>query len=348
MIHEAIAKVVARQDLTEAEMIEVMEQISEGQATPIQIGALIVALGMKGETPAEIAGTVRVLRTKKINVPVASDGPPIIDTCGTGGDGTGTFNVSTTTAFVAAGCGLRVAKHGNRSVSSQCGSADVMEALGVTIDLSPEQSGRCIDEAGIGFLFAPLYHPAMRHAVSPRREIGLKSIFNLAGPLTNPADAPIQVLGVFRQDLTETMALALKRLGGQSALVVHGLDGCDEISLSAPTQITRLNGENISTFIITPEEIGLKSASLDDARGGDARHNAALTLDILYGAKGPKRDLVLANSAAALVAAGKANDLAEGVKLAAEAIDDGRALDRLERLKTLNREITAHQKAVGE
>jgi anthranilate phosphoribosyltransferase len=195
MIHEAIAKVAARNDLTEQEMVEVMEQISEGQATPIQIGALIVALGMKGETPAEIAGTVRVLRAKKINVPVASGGSPMIDTAGTGGDGTGTFNVSTTAAFVAAGCGLRVAKHGNRSVSSQCGSADMMEALGVSLELTPEQAGRCIDEVGIGFLFAPLYHPAMRHAVTPRRELGLKSIFNLAGPLTNPADAPIQVVG---------------------------------------------------------------------------------------------------------------------------------------------------------
>jgi anthranilate phosphoribosyltransferase len=348
MIHEAIAKVAARNDLTEQEMVEVMEQISEGQATPIQIGALIVALGMKGETPAEIAGTVRVLRAKKINVPVASGGSPMIDTAGTGGDGTGTFNVSTTAAFVAAGCGLRVAKHGNRSVSSQCGSADMMEALGVSLELTPEQAGRCIDEVGIGFLFAPLYHPAMRHAVTPRRELGLKSIFNLAGPLTNPADAPIQVVGVFKPELTEIMAQALQRLGSQSALVVHGLDGCDEISLAAPTQVTHLDGDSISTFTITPEEIGLKSASLKEVKGGDARHNAALTLDILYGTKGPKRDLVLANTSAALLAANKAGDLAEGVKMAAEAIDDGSALNSLERLVALNKEMTNRQKAVGE
>ena len=252
MIHEAISKVALRNDLSEAEMIEVMEEISEGRATPAQIGALLVALGMKGETVDEITGAARVMREKCTPVPVADLESPLVDTCGTGGDCSGTFNVSTTAAFVVAGCGVRVAKHGNRSVSSNCGSADLIEALGVNLNLSPVETGLLIDQVGIGFLFAPLLHPAMRHAVLPRREIGLKSVFNLLGPLTNPARASVQVLGVYRRDLTETLARVLSRLGCRNAYVVFGEEGLDEISISGPSRVTRLSEGQIITTPVTP------------------------------------------------------------------------------------------------
>lgn len=348
MIHEAISKVAARQDLTEAEMAAVMEQISEGRATPVQIGALIVALGMKGESVDEITGTVKVLRNKKRKVPVIKNSSPLVDTCGTGGDGTGTFNISTTAAFVAAGCGLRVAKHGNRSVSSHCGSADVMEALGVNLDLGPAEMGDCINQAGIGFLFAPALHPAMGHALHPRRELGIKSIFNLVGPLTNPADASVQVLGVYRRDLTETAANVLKRLGCSGAMVVHGLDGMDEITITGPTQVTALKNGQIDTTVLTPEDLGLKRAPLADITGKNPEHNAALTMGVLSGEKGPARDVVLMNAAAVLTAAGRVPHLKEGVRMAAEAIDSGRALEKLKTLAELSHKLAARKKAVGE
>ena len=327
MIHQAISDVFARKDLTEQEMEQVMEQIGQGLASALQIGALIVALGMKGETPGEIAGVARVLRKMKVPVPIRPDGPPLIDTAGTGGDHSGTFNISTTAAFVLAACGLRVAKHGNRSFTSRCGSADVMEALGVSVNMTPEQAACCIDEIGIGFLFAPQYHPAMAHAVHPRKELGLKSIFNLAGPLTNPADAPIQLLGVFRPSLTETMAKALSRLGSRSAIVVHGMEGLDEISLAGPTRISHLHLGELATYNVTPDDFGLPYAPLEAMKGGDSGLNAGILRDILHGRKGPRRDIVLANVAAGLLAAGLVRNLPDGVAMAEDAIDRGAAME---------------------
>ncbi|MBU2549878.1 MAG: anthranilate phosphoribosyltransferase, partial [Proteobacteria bacterium] len=286
--------------------------------------------------------------SRSTEVPVGSAPDALVDTCGTGGDEAGTFNVSTTASFVVAGAGLTVAKHGNRSVSSRCGSADVIEALGVNLDLTPEEVGRCIDQVGIGFLFAPLLHPAMRHAVLPRREVKLKSIFNLVGPLTNPARADVQVLGVFRDDLTETLARVLDRLGCRSAYVVHGLDGLDEISISAPTRVTRLKDGGIETFILKPEDLGLRSDKPEAVRGGDAAFNAALVLSVLKGGPGPCRDMVLLNAAPALAAAGAARDLKEGVKMAAGAIDSGQAMEKLQGLIETSRALSATRiQAVG-
>ncbi len=347
MIHEAIAKVVLRQDLTEAEMMAVMEEIGENRATPAQIGALLVALSMKGERVEEITGAARVLRARSLRIPMEGITGPIVDTCGTGGDRSGTFNVSTTAAFVVAGCGLTVAKHGNRSVSSRCGSADVLEALGVDLNLAPEDVGLCLRETGVGFLFAPMLHPVMRHTIHPRREIGLKSVFNLVGPLTNPAGADVQVMGVFDGELTEKLALVLARLGCKGAFVVHGLDGVDEISITGPTRMTRLLDGRVSTGIFTPEEAGLNRARPEDVLGGDACLNAEITLRILNGENGPRRDMVLLNAAAALVAAGRAGDMRNGVELAAEAIDRGEALKKLEALAAMSRRLAPRREAVG-
>ncbi|MFH1138422.1 MAG: anthranilate phosphoribosyltransferase [Pseudomonadota bacterium] len=348
MIHEAIAKAASGKNLTESEMMEAMDLISRGEATPAQIGALLVALRMKGECVDEIVGAVRVLRAKSSPIPFAASGRVVVDTCGTGGDGTGTFNVSTTAAFIAAGCGLIVAKHGNRSVSSSCGSADVLESLGVDLTLTPAQTAECLERLGLGFLFAPLLHPAMGHAVRPRREIKLKSIFNLVGPLTNPAQASVQIVGVFRKDLTDTLAQVLARLGCPSALVVHGDDGCDEITLTGPTTISQLKNRFIRTFTVSPEDLGLKRASLDEIKGGDAARNAAIVLDILEGGPGPRRDMALLNAAGVLIAAGAAKDFASGLELAARAVDSGRALEKLNSLVALTRELADRKKAVGE
>jgi anthranilate phosphoribosyltransferase len=347
MIREAIAKAVGGSHLSEDEMVAVMDQVMEGKATPAQIGALLIALRFKGETVAEITGAARVMRAKCTPVPTLArtNGEPLVDTCGTGGDGAGTFNVSTTAAFVVAGAGVKVAKHGNRSVSSRCGSADLMECLGVPLDLSPEQVGDCIDRVGIGFLFAPALHGAMRHAIGPRREIGLRTIFNLLGPLTNPAGATAQVLGVYDADRVEPLANVLLRLGSDSAFVVHGQGGLDEISVSGPTLVARLEKGKVSTFTLTPEELGLPRADAGEVQGGDAQANARLTLDVLEGKPGAKRNMVLINAAAALVAAGAATDLREGVELAAKSIDHGAALTRLEQLAALGQGRTAQ--AVG-
>ena len=332
MIHEAISKVVLRQDLSESEMIGVMTEISEGRATQAQIGALLVALRMKGECVDEIAGAARVLREKSLPVPITARPEILADIVGTGGDGLNTFNVSTTSAFVASACGLAVAKHGNRAASSQCGSADVLEALGVNINLAPEDLGLCLEWVGLAFLFAPSLHPAMRHAMNPRREIKLKSIFNLIGPLTNPARANVQVVGVYQPELTEPLAEVLGRLGSRGAFVVCGRDGCDEITVTGPTRVTRLTGGRIETSTIAPEDFGFRRAGAKDIRGGDAVHNAAVTVDILRGRPSPRRDMVLMNTAALLTAAGLADDMHAGVRQAAEAIDSGRALDKLHAL----------------
>ncbi len=334
MIQQAIAKAVSGRDLSEQEMIGAMDQIMEGRATPAQIGALLIALRMKGESLEEISGAAQVMRAKATPVAcscVAGDGV-LVDIVGTGGDGTGTFNVSTTTAFVAAGAGLKVAKHGNRAVSSSCGAADLLESLGVPLDLDPAQMALCVDEVGVGFLFAPVLHGAMKHAIGPRREIGQRTIFNLLGPLTNPAGASILVVGVYDPKLVEPLAKVLGRLGATSAFVVHGEGGMDEITVTGTTKMARLQDGRVSLLEVTPEALGLGRASLDDIRGGTVEQCRTHTLEVLAGQPGPKRDMVLMNAAAALVAAGLAQELAQGVEQAAQVIDSGAALGKLEEL----------------
>jgi len=353
-IKDAIAKAVTFTHLTEAEMFDVIDQITDGKATPAQIGALLVALRIKGETIDEITGAVRVMRKKCIPIPpyhssqVAIDRDEInleketiVDTCGTGGDGTKTFNISTTTAFVVAGAGLKVAKHGNRSVSSLCGSADVIEKLGVNLNLTPEQVGQCIQKVGIGFLFAPLLHGAMRYVIGPRREIGLRTIFNVLGPLTNPASASVQVLGVYEKQLTEKLAGVLKKLGAKSAFVVYGEGSYDEISITGTTYITQLINNQLKSYEITPESVGMKSATPEDIIGGDAQTNANITTGILSGKTGPCRDIVLLNAAAALIAAEKANDFSDGIALAEKSIDSGAAKDKLEQLVQMSKTFSS-------
>jgi len=353
-IKDAIAKAVSFTHLTEEEMLDVIDQITDGKATPAQIGALLVALRIKGESIDEITGAVRVMRKKCIPIPpynasqVAIDRDEInleqetiVDTCGTGGDGTKTFNISTTTAFVVAGAGLKVAKHGNRSVSSLCGSADVIEKLGVNLNLTPEQVGQCIQKVGIGFLFAPLLHGAMRYVIGPRREIGLRTIFNVLGPLTNPASASVQVLGVYEKQLTEKLAGVLKKLGSKSAFVVYGEGSYDEISITGTTYITQLKNNQLKSYEITPESVGMKSAKPEDIIGGDAQTNANITTGILSGETGPCRDIVLLNAAAALIAAEKANDFPDGIALASKSIDSGDAKAKLEQLILMSKTFSS-------
>jgi len=329
-IKEAIARLIEGQGLTEAEAEAVMEQIMAGQATPAQIGGFLIALRAKGETVAEVTGFARAMRRNAIAVRPRR--PLLLDTCGTGGDGACTFNISTAAAFVVAGAGLAVAKHGNRSVSSKCGSADVLEALGVRLELSPEKMAACIDEVGIGFLYAPLLHPAMKHAIGPRREMGVRTVFNILGPLTNPAGAQAQVLGVYDGALIETMAQVLGSLGSQAAFVVHSADGLDELSTTGPNQVSHLQDGQVSTFILDPLRLGLPRATLDELKGGDAEENASTLRSVLGGEPGPKRDVVLLNAAAGLVVGGLANDMVEGLSLAAQSIDTGAARAKLEAL----------------
>jgi anthranilate phosphoribosyltransferase len=334
-ISEAIKKVIDRESLSVAEAEAVLEQIMTGQCFETQIAALLTALRMKGETVDELTGFARVMRAKAHAVrPLAfrNNGEILIDTCGTGGDVSGSFNISTAAAFVVAGCGLRVAKHGNRSVSSHCGSADVMEALGVKIELSPEQIALCIDEAGIGFLHAPLLHEAMKHVAPVRRQLGVRTIFNMLGPMTNPAGANAQVIGVYAPQLTEMFAHTLKSLGSLRALVVHGSDGLDEITITGRTRVTELKDGEVKTYSIEPEDFGLARATLAEIKGGDAKQNAALVVGVLSGEKNARRDIVLLNAAAALVVGNAAGNLQEGIGLAAEAIDSGAALAKLQRL----------------
>ena len=335
MIKEALAKIVSGSDLTMAEARAVMEEIMQGQATQAQIGAFLTALRMKGETADEIAGCAQAMRENAIEVKPKQK--VLVDTCGTGGDNSGTFNISTTVAFVAAGAGLAVAKHGNRSVSSRCGSADLLQTLGVNLELSAEQVARCIDEIGIGFLFAPMLHPAMKHALGPRQELGLRTIFNILGPLSNPARAKRQLLGVYQSDLTELMAEVLRSLGSEHAFVVHGADGLDELSTTGPNKVSRLYDNRIETYTLDPQELNLPRASLSGLAGGTAEENAAATKALLQGERGPKRDVVLLNAAAVLVAGGKTRDLGEGLALAAEAIDSGNALNKMVQLIEFSR-----------
>ncbi|MEA3468073.1 MAG: anthranilate phosphoribosyltransferase [Thermodesulfobacteriota bacterium] len=338
-IKQAIAQVVVKQDLGVEEMVDVMNEIMGGEATPAQIGSFITGLRMKGETVDEITGAVRVMREKAtpidsgINV---DQGEILVDTCGTGGDGSGTFNVSTTTAFVVAGAGLPVAKHGNRSISSNCGSADVLEAAGVALDISPERVGECIQEIGIGFLFAPALHGAMKYAIGPRKELGIRTIFNILGPLTNPAGANVQVLGVFDGELIEPLARVLGKLGSKRALVVHGEGNLDELTITGETKVAELNKSEVTLYSITPEELGFTRASIDDLKGGvNAGESAEQMRAVLGGEKGPKRDMVLLNSGAALMAAGLCDDLKSGIVKAAETIDSGKALEKLNQLIAL-------------
>lgn len=343
MIKQAIAKVVDRHDLSENEMVDVMNQIMGGEATPAQIGALIAALRMKGETVAEISGAARVMRAHATPIRVGSaidldreeintDRETILDTCGTGGSGTKTFNISTTVAFVVASCGVKVAKHGNRSISSACGSADVLEQLGVNLDVPPAVVEQCIDELNIGFLYAPALHGAMKYAIGPRREIGIRTIFNILGPLTNPARADRQVLGVYREDLVQPLAEVLCHLGCKRGFVVHGRDGMDEITLTGETRIASIEGGNVTMSTITPEDYGLSCCELDDLRGGDARDNAQIVREVLHGKIGPRRDIVLLNSAYALVASGVVAGVEAGLVMATQVIDTGLATAKLEGL----------------
>ena len=323
MIQEAIGKLVEGRHLSADEAEKVMDLIMTGEATQAQIGAYLVALRMAGETPEEIAGSVRSMRAKATWVKTKH--PFVIDVVGTGGDGTHTFNISTSAALVVAAAGQPVAKHGNRAVSSKSGAADVLKALGVNIEASPEKVGECIDETGVGFLFAPMLHGAMKHAIGPRRELAMRSIFNVMGPLTNPARAQSQLVGVYAPELTELVADVLRQVGCQKALVVHGSDGMDELTLTGPSRVSEWDGSEIRTYDVTPEEAGLKRADADALKGGEPPENADITRAILAGENGPKRDIVLLNAAAALIAANKAENLREGVGQAASAIDSGKA-----------------------
>ena len=337
MIKEAIAKIVGGASLSMSEAEEIMTEIMQGKATSAQIGAFLIALRMKGETPSEIAGCARAMQRSAVQVkPRRRD---LVDTCGTGGDSTGTFNISTIAAFVVAGAGLFVAKHGNRSVSSRCGSADLVEALGVNINLTAKQVAQCIDEVGIGFLFAPSFHPTMKYAAPARQEIGLRTIFNLLGPLSNPAGAKRQLLGVYKPELTETVAEVLKALGSEHAFVVYGANGIDELSTSGVNKVVELHDRQIESFYLDPQELGLPRAKQSELLGGDVAENVAIARSILEGEEGPKKEVVLLNAAAALYIGGKVRDLSQGLKLAAEAVDSGQAREKLKELASLSQSL---------
>ena len=342
-IRGAIKLVIEGGNLTEEQMVGVMDEVMSGEATPAQIASFITALRMKGETVDEITGAAKVMRQKATRVATGVDteaGEIVVDTCGTGGDGSGTFNVSTTSAFVVAGHGLTVAKHGNRSISSNCGSADVLEAAGVVLTLPAEDVGRCVQEVGIGFLFAPALHGAMKHAIGPRKEIGVRTIFNILGPLTNPAGANVQVLGVFAEELTETLATVLGKLGVKRALVVHGEGNLDELTTTGVTRVAELKNNKVISYTITPKDVNLPISSLEQLRGGVTAEEAALQMRaILDGEKGAKRDMVVLNSGAALLAAGAAVDLGAGVKLAQEVIDSGKARAKLDTLVSFSQQL---------
>jgi anthranilate phosphoribosyltransferase len=336
MIAEAIRKVEAKQHLTRREAEAAMEELLSGRAADAEIVALLAALREKGETVDELVGFAAAMRRHAQPI-FDSDGVPdgpLVDTCGTGGDAKGTFNVSTAAAFVVAGAGVRVAKHGNRSFSSQCGSADVFEALGVNLDVPPQRIGEAIRQVGIGFLFAPAVHTAMRHATAARRQLGGRTVFNLLGPLTNPAGASAQVLGVFDARLAEALAAALAALGIERAFVVHGADGLDEISLGEETYVVEVRRGAMRSYKVQPEDFGLQRAPLEALSGGDAAANAAIIRGILSGERGPRRDIVLANAGAALVAAGLAEGFREGARVAAQSIDSGAARKKLDQLIT--------------
>ena len=331
MIREAIAKLVKGEDLSKKEMELAMEEIMTGQALPTQIAAFLTAMRVKGETIDEIVGAAGIMRRHATKIRTRH--PVVLDTCGTGGDERNTFNVSTVAAFVVAGAGVVVAKHGNRGVSSKCGSADLLKALGVNIEAEEDIVSKCIDEVGIGFLFAPALHKAMQYAIGPRRELGIRTIFNILGPMTNPAGATNQLLGVYDAELTRPIAEALGRLGSKHALVVHGKDGLDEVTTTDKTQISELKGGKVKTFEISPRDFGIKKAKPEELRGGDPAENAKITMDILSGEKGPAYDIVILNAGCAIYAADKASNIKEGIKSAEESIESGAALGKLQELK---------------
>jgi len=352
IITEAVRALVDKKDLSRIEAAAAMEAIMSGAATNAQIAAFLTALRMKGETVEELIGFAQVMRQKAVRVKTrgeevaaltGTDREMLIDTCGTGGDAAGTFNVSTATAFVVAGAGLKVAKHGNRSVSSLCGSADVVETLGINLELPPAKVARCVDEVGIGFLYAPLLHTAMKHVMAARREMGIRTVFNMLGPLTNPAGANAQVIGVYSPALTEPLARVLAELGTIRAFVVHGADGLDEISNTGESQISEVREGVVRSFRVRPEDFGMSRAAIGDLQGGDRAENAQIIRHILEGSDGPKRDIVLMNAAAALVVGAKARDLKEGVGLAARSIDSGAAQRKLETLIEFSQKL-AHEK----
>ncbi|SMB90395.1 anthranilate phosphoribosyltransferase [Desulfonispora thiosulfatigenes DSM 11270] len=334
---EAISRVVRGENLSIETATSVMKTIMEGNATPAQIGSFLTALRIKGETPEEIIGFARVMREKAISI--KSTHPFLIDSVGTGGDGSGTFNISTTVSFVVAGAGLAVAKHGNRSVSSRCGSADVLEALGVKIDLNKEEVERVLNSTGLGFIYAPNFHKAMKHAINPRKEIGIRSIFNLLGPLTNPAQIKYMLLGVYDPNLTEIIAEVLRELGIEGAYVVHGDSGLDEISITGPSKITQLSEGKIINYEITPEQFGFARRSLEEIKGGNAALNARITQKVLRGDKGAFRDIVVLNSAALFCTSKLTKDLSEGVQLAKEIIDSGLAQKKLNELIEVSNKV---------
>lgn len=324
---DLIAKLVAGESLTGEEALNGMRTIMAGDATPAQIAAYITALRLRGETPEIISGSAQAMR-ENFSAVKAPEGI-VVDTCGTGGDGHHTFNISTTAAFVTAGAGVVVAKHGNKSVSSKCGSADVLDALGVNIAITPEHMEKCLEQVGIAFLFAPALHPAMKHAIGPRREIGIRTIFNILGPLSNPAGAQYGVLGVYSSELVPVLALAAAELGSQHLFVVHGEDGLDEISTTGITHVAEVVRGKVKHYELSPDQVGLETATLESLKGGEPSENAAITRAVLDGEAGPRRDIVLLNAAAAIVAGGKAADLKEGVVQAAASIDSGAAKGKL-------------------
>ena len=342
-IKRTIQTVVEGRELSTEEATAAMDAIMSGGVTPAQIGALVTALRMRGETVEEIVGFATAMRRHALQVDVARDGQPLVDTCGTGGDASGSFNISTTAAFVIAGAGVRVAKHGNRAVTSRCGSADLLEGLGVAIELSPEAVARCVDEVGIGFMYAPAFHPAMRFVGPARREIGIRTIFNILGPLTNPAGARHQLVGVGHPEIAQKLAQVLARLGSERAVLVHAEEGLDEIGIAGPSAVTEYDvrdGE-IRTYTVSPEEFGLVPATVDELRGGDVAENVAITRDVLSGEDGPRRSVTLLNAGAGIYAAGAAISFAAGIAMATTAIDSGRALAKLEQLAVRSRELAS-------
>jgi len=335
----AIKSVTARQNLSAEEMGAVMTLIMTGQATPAQIGGFLIGLSMKGETIEEIAAAASVMR--KLATPVSVDGPHVVDTCGTGGDGASTFNISTASAFVVAAAGGKVAKHGNRSISSKSGSADVLEAAGVKLEISPEQVAQCVNEVGVGFMFAPMHHSAMKHAIGPRREMAVRTIFNILGPLTNPAEAPNQVLGVFSKDLVEPMARVLQQLGSEHVLVIHAEDGLDEISISAPTNVAELKDGEVRTYTISPEQFGMSMGNLSDLAVASASESLQIIRDVFSNTTGPAKDIVVLNAGAAIYAAGLADTLPQGITIASDVIASGKAMVKLTALADLTQRMAS-------
>ncbi|KWX79630.1 anthranilate phosphoribosyltransferase [Paenibacillus jilunlii] len=336
-IQSGITSIIEGRDLSRLQAREIMGSIMEGSASAVQIGSLLTALRIKGETVEEITGFAEAMRG--FSTHVATERSQLLDTCGTGGSGIHKFNISTASAIISSAASVRVAKHGNRSASGRAGSADVLEALGVNIHLNAEQARQCLDSIGICFLFAQIYHPSMKHAAAPRKELGFRTVFNMLGPLTNPAGADRQLMGIYDRDKTQTIAQVLKELGSKRAMIVSSLDGLDEISISAPTQVSELKNGVVTTYEITPQELGLSTHPLEDVLGGDAAENAAIITGVLQGDLNPYRDIVLANAGACIYVAGLADTLQEGVEKAKTVVDSGAALLKLEQLKAMTKEL---------